>query len=160
MADPAFFVFDSDGNVFCDAAGYPSPERALRAYGQFREEVPSYDDTVRIGMLIERPTFVVMPNGREAYGVDPLYHGPETVESEAKYRARVAGLANEAGRASSCVDAAPTLSADSPREDLVAWLKWCDGNGIWTDEDLRAEDQDPMTIHDAWEWVERLCDDS
>lgn len=40
-----------------------------------------------------------------------------------------------------------------PREKLIGWLQWNDGNGIWTDEDMIANDMDPMTVADAVEQV-------
>lgn len=40
-----------------------------------------------------------------------------------------------------------------PREKLIGWLQWNDGNGIWTDEDMIANDMDPMTVEDAVEQV-------
>jgi hypothetical protein len=40
-----------------------------------------------------------------------------------------------------------------PREKLIGWLQWNDANGIWTDEDMIANDMDPMTVEDAVEQV-------
>lgn len=40
-----------------------------------------------------------------------------------------------------------------PREKLIGWLQWNDGNGIWSDEDMIANDMDPMTVEDAVEQV-------
>lgn len=36
-----------------------------------------------------------------------------------------------------------------PRQKLIDWLCWNDANGIWTDEDMIANDMDPMTVEDA-----------
>lgn len=40
-----------------------------------------------------------------------------------------------------------------PREKLIGWLQWNDGNGIWSDEDMIANDMEPMTVKDAVEQV-------
>ena len=40
-----------------------------------------------------------------------------------------------------------------PREKLIGWLQWNDGNGIWSDEDMIRNDMDPMTVEDAVEQV-------
>lgn len=40
-----------------------------------------------------------------------------------------------------------------PREKLIGWLEWVDANGIWSDEDMIANDMDPMTVEDAVEQV-------
>ncbi len=39
------------------------------------------------------------------------------------------------------------------RQKLIDWLCWNDANGIWTDEDMVANDMDPMTVEDAVEQV-------
>jgi len=40
-----------------------------------------------------------------------------------------------------------------PREKLIGWLQWNDPNGVWSDEDMLADDMDPMTVEDAVEQV-------
>lgn len=40
-----------------------------------------------------------------------------------------------------------------PRQKLIGWLQWNDGNGIWSDEDMIRNDMDPMTVEDAVEQV-------
>lgn len=35
------------------------------------------------------------------------------------------------------------------REDLIAWLRWNDPNGSYTDEDAATEDMDPLEVEDA-----------
>lgn len=40
-----------------------------------------------------------------------------------------------------------------PREKLIGWLEWNDANGIWSDEDMIANDMDPMTVEDAVDQV-------
>lgn len=40
-----------------------------------------------------------------------------------------------------------------PREKLIGWLHWNDPNGIWYDDDMVANDMDPMTVEDAVEQV-------
>ncbi len=35
------------------------------------------------------------------------------------------------------------------RHDMIDWLCWNDPNGIWTDEDMRREDMDPMSEEEA-----------
>lgn len=40
-----------------------------------------------------------------------------------------------------------------PREKLIGWLVWNDANGVWTDEDMIANDMDPMTVEDAVEQI-------
>lgn len=40
-----------------------------------------------------------------------------------------------------------------PREKLIGWLQWNDANGIWSDEDMLANDMDPMTVEDAVDQV-------
>lgn len=36
-----------------------------------------------------------------------------------------------------------------PREELIAWLRWADPNGSYTDEDASAEDMDPLDVESA-----------
>jgi hypothetical protein len=36
-----------------------------------------------------------------------------------------------------------------PREDLIAWLRWNDPNGSYTDEDAAAEDMEPLDVESA-----------
>lgn len=40
-----------------------------------------------------------------------------------------------------------------PRHDLIDWLCWVDPNGIWTDEDMVANDMDPMSQEEAVDQV-------
>ncbi len=48
----------------------------------------------------------------------------------------------------------PTLTEDSTRETLCAWLQWCDPNGSHTDRAVSQEqDMDPYTLETAWEAV-------
>ncbi len=54
----------------------------------------------------------------------------------------------------------PLLRVISPREDLIAWLSRCDLNGVWTDEDMRAEGWDPMSLQDAWDQIEAMIEDA
>ena len=51
-----------------------------------------------------------------------------------------------------------TLLADSSREDVIRWLVWCDPNGLWTDEDVKAAGVRPMTAQECWDMVRYLCD--
>lgn len=46
---------------------------------------------------------------------------------------------------------------DSPREDLVEWLVWCDPNGLWRDEDVKLEGYDPMSKRECWLMIRSLC---
>jgi len=54
----------------------------------------------------------------------------------------------------------PSISEDSPREALIAFLVWNDGNGIWTDDDLICEGLEPMTLDEAWEAIGSLLSDA
>lgn len=36
-----------------------------------------------------------------------------------------------------------------PRDDLMAWLRWNDPNGSFTDEDAEAEDMEPLDVKGA-----------
>ena len=61
-------------------------------------------------------------------------------------------LANECGRESQR-SGAPHLPATPTREQLIAWLCWCDPNGCYSDEDCAAEwpDEPPcdlVTLHE------------
>lgn len=38
-------------------------------------------------------------------------------------------------------------------KDLIDWLCWNDPNGIWTDEDMIANDMDPMSQEEAVDQV-------
>ena len=75
-----------------------------------------------------------------------------------KERATVAACANEA--VNGARDAYPTLSCDSTRETLIAWLCTVDRNGCWTDRDMVSEGWDPMTIDEAWEQVDMMTEDT
>jgi hypothetical protein len=45
------------------------------------------------------------------------------------------------------------------REALISWLRRNDPNGIWTDEDMIANDMDPMTLEDAVEQVMQFVEE-
>ena len=70
-------------------------------------------------------------------------------------RAVIANAANACARLSR-TPGAPVLTADSPREDVIGWLTWNDPNGLYTDDALRAEDEDPLTLDGAWEELARI----
>jgi hypothetical protein len=74
-------------------------------------------------------------------------------------REDVALRANVIGKASRR-PGAPTLSAESSRETLLAWLQWCDPNGCHVDELATADGFEPMTIDEAWEQVTTLLEDA
>lgn len=67
-------------------------------------------------------------------------------------RANIAHDANEVAM-SSRRPGAPSLSDESTREQLIAWLSWNDPNGSYTDEALAVEDYEPMTTEGAWEAI-------
>ena len=46
---------------------------------------------------------------------------------------------------------------DSPREDLIAWLAWCDPGGLWRDEDVKSEGYNPMSKQECWLMIRCLC---
>jgi len=50
------------------------------------------------------------------------------------------------------------LYADSPRDDLVRWLVWCDPNGLWIDEDVKAAGHAPMSRQECWDMIRLLSD--
>jgi len=68
--------------------------------------------------------------------------------------------ANETLKGADCRHTVPRLSARSDRETLIGWLCCVDGNGVWTDDDMRAEGWDPMSIQDAWDQVDVVLDQS
>ncbi len=39
------------------------------------------------------------------------------------------------------------------RLQLIDWLQWVDPNGIWSDEDMVANDMDPMDVAEAVDQV-------
>lgn len=39
------------------------------------------------------------------------------------------------------------------RKKLIGWLQWNDPNGIWSDDDMVANDMDPMSVEDAVDQV-------
>jgi hypothetical protein len=80
--------------------------------------------------------------------LDPANEG--LVVSREVNRKVLAAKANEVGLLSR-VEGAPLLRADSARENLLAWLQWCDPNGCYTDELAAAEDFDPITLAEAWD---------
>ena len=75
-------------------------------------------------------------------------------------RSGTARQANDAMRGSSCRHTVPRLSTHSDRETLIGWLCCVDGNGVWTDDDMKAEGWDPMSLQDAWEQVDVVLDQS
>jgi len=75
-------------------------------------------------------------------------------------RSATARNANEALRGADCRHTAPKLSTRSDRETLIGWLCCVDGNGVWTDKDMRAEGWDPMSIQDAWDQIDVVLDQS
>lgn len=68
------------------------------------------------------------------------------------HRAITVKLASEIG--------GPALSLHASREQLIAWLQWCDPNGIHTDELAASDDVDPYTLESAWEAVRSIVDDT
>lgn len=64
-------------------------------------------------------------------------------------RAEIAASANAIGRMSRR-GGCPTLTADSIRQSLCAWLQWHDANGSHTDELAAADRLDPYTTDEAW----------
>jgi hypothetical protein len=78
---------------------------------------------------------------------------------EREYRRRqiIADDANEA--VNGARDAYPTLSADSTRETLIAWLCCDDRNGCYSDADMMAEYGEIMTLDEAWAQVDLGLDD-
>ena len=46
------------------------------------------------------------------------------------------------------------------RDDLIDWLVWNDPNGIWTDEDMVANDMDPMSQEEAIDQVMSFVQDN
>ncbi len=41
------------------------------------------------------------------------------------------------------------LLRDGTREQLIAWLRWNDPNGSYTDRDLQADDQPPLSLDET-----------
>lgn len=74
-------------------------------------------------------------------------------------RTKLADRANEAGRASRN-RGAPVLGGASRREDVLAWLAWCDRNGSFTDADCAAEGWDPLTESEAWDALRTMLEDA
>lgn len=54
---------------------------------------------------------------------------------------------------------AAQISTTSTRQELIAWLKWMDPNGLYTDEANAEEENDPLTLNEAWDEIERMFDD-
>ncbi len=71
-------------------------------------------------------------------------------------RIKIAQAVNDAG--ASVGRGFPKLVEGSSRETLIAWLAHNDPSGIYTDEDLRAEGEEPMTLDEAWKQVAEGCD--
>lgn len=46
------------------------------------------------------------------------------------------------------------------RQDMIDWLCWNDRNGIWTDEDMRREDMDPMSEEEAVDQIMAFVEDT
>ena len=51
----------------------------------------------------------------------------------------------------------PRLRPDSSREALIAWLKYNDGNGTYSDEACDQAGYDRLTLESAWDLVAREC---
>lgn len=47
-----------------------------------------------------------------------------------------------------------------PREDLIAWLRWNDHNGSFTDEDAEAEGWEPLTVKGAVDIIMRHVEEN
>lgn len=45
---------------------------------------------------------------------------------------------------------------DGSREQIIGWLVWNDGNGVYTDEDSIAEGWEPMTLDTAWQAMRKV----
>jgi hypothetical protein len=45
------------------------------------------------------------------------------------------------------------ILTEGKRQDVIRWLQWNDGNGIWTDDDCEAEDKPPLTLEEARSWM-------
>ena len=54
--------------------------------------------------------------------------------------------------------AKPNLPAKPSREDLIAWLTWCDGNGCWSDVDNMDEYGEVLSYDDLLYYVGELCE--
>jgi hypothetical protein len=73
-------------------------------------------------------------------------------------RAQIAARAN--AEAKLCrYGGAPTLSADSPRESVVAWLQWNDPNGSHDDYLAEKDGCDLYDIDRAWDTLSAMLTD-
>ena len=75
----------------------------------------------------------------------------------AAWRAATAMLANDTAARSRSAGA-PHLTAESPRETVIAWLQWCDPNGCHTDDLSLKEWDDVYTTETAWEALAAMLD--
>jgi hypothetical protein len=50
------------------------------------------------------------------------------------------------------------LLAFGTREDLICWLVWNDGNGVYTDSDSIAEGYEPLSLELARETMRSILD--
>ena len=48
------------------------------------------------------------------------------------------------------------LLHNGTREEIIAWLKWNDGNGVYTDEESASEGYPPLTLATAREAMSRV----
>lgn len=71
-------------------------------------------------------------------------------------RAALAAKTNDAESTITHRPRLPEIAADSPREDLIAWLCANDSNGCYSDEDCTAEGWGILTVDAAWSLID-LC---
>ncbi len=50
------------------------------------------------------------------------------------------------------------LLAEGSREEIIEWLVWNDGNGVYTDEDSVAEGYEPLTLEHARNLMTTILD--
>lgn len=50
------------------------------------------------------------------------------------------------------------LLAEGTRDDIIEWLVWNDGNGVYSDIDSEAEDYPLLTLETAREAMRRVLD--
>lgn len=150
------FYAEQTGGMCCNVTGYSDPSTPLTiAFGMDWEQ--GYFAPVNEGWL--------MPTNEYGEGdydeTIRVFRGTisEMVAAVEVFLQRTA-IVNRVE--ATCAGAAgmPHIDSESTREDLIAWLCWCDGNGVWTDEDTVAEGGDPMTLDEAWESVALMADDS
>lgn len=68
----------------------------------------------------------------------------------------LATMANDIARQSRYGGSAPRLQRTSSRKDVIAWLKWNDPNGVYTDAANRVENYRPLTTDEAWVLLEEM----